>query len=130
MTRLLLAMNRFFFLLFRETKPAHEVVRCSKSLWRASWKPTKQKQITIRIFFFCRWPRLGWVGVGLALVITSLHLLNMILPLPDLTQVIDEILQVFFACYEGILLYMCFFLLADVLLSLSLSHTHADKIYF
>lgn len=58
--------------------------------------------------FFCRWPRLGWVSVGLALVITSLHLLNMTLPLPDLTQVIDEILQVSFACYEGILLWVFF----------------------
>lgn len=63
---------------------------------------------------------LGWIG--LALVITSLHLFNMTLLLPDLTQVIDGVLQVFFACYEGILLLLCFFLLADVILSLSLSH--------
>lgn len=44
----------------------------------------------------------------------------MTLPLPDLTQVIDEILQVSFVCYEGILLWMCFFCWRKYI---SLSHT-------
>lgn len=70
---------------------------------------------------FRRWPRLGWVSVGLALVITSLHLLNMTLLLPDLTQVIDEILQVFLRAMRGFCFICVFFLLVEELLSLSLS---------
>lgn len=116
MTKLLLATNRFFFGFFEKRNRRTRLLDAVSNFGALCGKPTKQKQIG----FFCRWPGLGWVSVGLASVITSLHLFNMTLLLSDLNYVIDEILQVFFACYEGILLWRFF---VSGCTSVSLSHT-------